>query len=112
MVTFPARIIIDKRIYKRTGYYIKLIDTLYHNKDYSDFTEKITTDDIEKFHIRFNLYDMEQKIYIMKERELYEIKVELNLKNSRLKDIRLEMVADAKIMPDYDYNNIWGYKIW
>lgn len=100
MVTFPARKIIDIRIYNRLKGVIETI--LYHNEDYH---EELTVKDIEHFHIKFNLYDVKQKIYISKERNFDETRQ--NIINLNLKIVRLETVADAKIISDYDYNNIW-----
>lgn len=102
MVAFPARKIIDIRVYNR-------IDTskegvLYHNKDYDKY---LTEDYIKRLNIRFNLYDMEQKIYLAKEIEYDDINSEIF--NKKVKIIRLETVADSKIVYDYDFNKIWEH---
>ncbi len=104
MVTFPARRIIFIKIDNR---YDNTYSTIYQNKNYP---KTFTVDDLNKFHIRFNIFDMERKIYIAKEKDIYEIKPELE--NPSLKIARFEIVADAEMMPDYDYNKIWGNEIW
>ena len=70
MVTFPARKITDKRIYKSDG----TNTVLFHDKNYS---EKLVYQEIKDLNIRFNLYDLERKIFILKEKELDEVKSEL-----------------------------------
>ena len=46
----------------------------------------------------------EKYIYILKEKELDEVKSEL----PKLRISRLDTIADSKIIvPDYDYNDIW-----
>lgn len=100
MVTFPARKIIDIRIFNKIKR--ESDNVLYHSKDYY---KDITLDDIERYNIRFNLYDIQRKAYIVKDIDFSELKYRMN--NPNLKIMRLEMVADAKVIPDYDYNNIW-----
>jgi len=100
MVTFPARKIIDVRVYDRAKGAPEII--LYHNKDYS---KELSASYIEQFNIKFNLYDEERKKYVSIEKNFDEIKSDLY--NISLKIIRLETVADSKIIPNYDYNNIW-----
>lgn len=100
MVTFPARKIIDIRIFNKIER--ESNNVLYHNKDYY---KDITLDDIERYNIRFNLYDIQRKAYIVKDIDFSELKYRMN--NPNLKIMRLEMVADAKVIPLYDYNNIW-----
>ena len=47
---------------------------------------------------------MERKVFILKEKELDEVKSEL----PKLRISRLDTIADSKIVaPDYDYNEIW-----
>lgn len=97
MVTFPARKITDKRIYKSDG----TSTVLFHDKNYSN---KLMYQEIKDLNIRFNLYDLERKIFILKEKELDEVKSEL----PKLRISRLDTIADSKIVaPDYDYNEIW-----
>lgn len=97
MVTFPARKITDKRIYKSDG----TSTVLFHDKNYST---KLIYQEIKDLNIRFNLYDLERKIFILKEKELDEVKSEL----PKLRISRLDTIADSKIVtPDYDYNDIW-----
>lgn len=97
MVTFPARKITDKRIYKSDG----TSTILFHDKNYSN---KLIYQEIKDLNIRFNLYDLERKIFILKEKELDEVKSEL----PKLRISRLDTIADSKIVaPDYDYNEIW-----
>ena len=97
MVTFPARKITDKRIYKSDG----TITILFHDKNYSN---KLMYQEIKDLNIRFNLYDLERKIFILKEKELDEVTSEL----PKLRISRLDTIADSKIVaPDYDYNEIW-----
>ena len=97
MVTFPARKITDKRIYKSDG----TSTVLFHDKNYSN---KLMYQEIKDLNIRFNLYDLERKIFILKEKELDEVKSEL----PKLRISRLDTIADSKIeAPDYDYNEIW-----
>lgn len=100
MVTFPARKIIDIRIFNKIK--IESDNVLYHNKDYF---KDITLDDIERYNIRFNLYDIQRKAYIVKDIDFSELKYRMN--NPNLKIMRLETIADAKVIPLYDYNNIW-----
>lgn len=100
MVTFPARKIIDIRIFNKIK--IESDNVLYHNKDYY---KDITLDDIERYNIRFNLYDIQRKAYIVKDIDFSELKYRMN--NPNLKIMRLETIADAKVIPLYDYNNIW-----
>lgn len=100
MVTFPARRIIDIRIFNKIK--IESDNVLYHNKDYY---KDITLDDIERYNIRFNLYDIQRKAYIVKDIDFSELKYRMN--NPNLKIMRLETIADAKVIPLYDYNNIW-----
>lgn len=100
MVTFPARKIIDIRIFNKIK--IESDNVLYHNKDYF---KDITLDDIERYNIRFNLYDIQRKAYIVKDIDFSELKKRMN--NPNLKIMRLETIADAKVIPLYDYNNIW-----
>lgn len=100
MVTFPARKIIDIRIFNKIK--IESDNVLYHNKDYY---KDITLDDIERYNIRFNLYDIQRKAYIVKDIDFSELKKRMN--NPNLKIMRLETIADAKVIPLYDYNNIW-----
>ena len=57
MVAFPARKITDKRIYKSDG----TSTALFHDKNYS---AKLMYQEIKDLNIRFNLYDLERKIYI------------------------------------------------
>ena len=57
MVAFPARKITDKRIYKSDG----TSTALFHDKNYS---MKLMYQEIKDLNIRFNLYDLERKIYI------------------------------------------------
>ena len=97
MVTFPARKITDKRIYKSDG----TSTILFHDKNYSN---ELMYQEIKDLNIRFNLYDLERKIFILKEKELDEVKSEL----PKLRISRLDTIADSKIeAPDYDYNEIW-----
>lgn len=97
MVAFPARKITDKRIYRKDG----TSTVLFHNNDYS---MKLLYQEIKDLNIRFNLYDLERKIFILKEKELDEVKSEL----PKLKISRLDTIADSKIVaPDYEYNDIW-----
>ena len=97
MVTFPARKITDKRIYKSDG----TSTVLFHDKNYSN---KLIFQEIKDLNIRFNLYDIERKIFILKEKELDEVKSEL----PKLRISRLDTIADSKsVAPDYDYNEIW-----
>ena len=98
MVTFPARKITDKRIYRNDG----TATVLFHDKNYSN---KLIFQEIKDLNIRFNLYDLERKKkYVLKEKELDEVKNEL----PKLKISRLDTIADSKIIvPDYDYNDIW-----
>ena len=97
MVTFPARKITDKRIYKSDG----TSTILFHDKNYSN---KLIYQEIKDLNIRFNLYDLERKVFILKEKELDEVKSEL----PKLRISRLDTIADSKIVaPDYDYNEIW-----
>ena len=97
MVTFPARKITDKRIYRNDG----TNTVLFHDKNYS---KKLVYQEIKDLNIRFNLYDLERKIFILKEKELDEVKSEL----PKLNISRLDTIADSKIVaPDYDYNDIW-----
>ena len=97
MVTFPARKITDKRIYKSDG----TSTVLFHDKNYSN---KLIYQEIKDLNIRFNLYDLERKIFILKEKELDEVKSEL----PKLRISRLDTIADSKsVAPDYDYNEIW-----
>lgn len=97
MVTFPARKITDKRIYKSDG----TSTILFHDKNYSN---KLMYQEIKDLNIRFNLYDLERKVFILKEKELDEVKSEL----PKLRISRLDTLADSKIVaPDYDYNDIW-----
>ena len=97
MIAFPARKITDKRIYRNDGTSI----VLFHDKNYSN---KLLFQEIKDLNIRFNLYDLERKKYILKEKELDEVKSEL----PKLKISRLDTIADSKIVvPDYDYNDIW-----
>ena len=101
MVTFPARKITDKRIYKSDG----TSTVLFHDKNYSN---KLIFQEIKDLNIRFNLYDLERKVFILKEKELDEVKSEL----PKLNISRLDTIADSKIVaPDYDYNEIWR-NIW
>ena len=60
MVTFPARKITDKRIYRNDG----TSTVLFHDKNYSN---KLMYQEIKDLNIRFNLYDLERKIFILKE---------------------------------------------
>ena len=97
MVTFPARKITDKRIYKSDG----TSTILFHDKNYSN---ELMYQEIKDLNIRFNLYDLERKVFILKEKELDEVKSEL----PKLRISRLDTIADSKIkVPDYDYNEIW-----
>ena len=97
MVTFPARKITDKRIYKSDG----TSTVPFHDKNYS---KKLIYQEIKDLNIRFNLYDLERKVFILKEKELDEVKSEL----PKLNISRLDTIADSKIVaPDYDYNEIW-----
>ena len=65
---------------------------------------KLMYQEIKDLNIRFNLYDLERKIFILKEKELDEVKSEL----PKLNISRLDTIADSKIIvPDYDYNDIW-----
>lgn len=97
MVAFPARKITDKRIYRNDG----TSTILFHDNDYST---KLMYQEIKDLNIRFNLYDLERKKYILKEKELDEVRNAL----PKLKISRLETIADSKIVvPDYDYNDIW-----
>ena len=97
MVTFPARKITDKRIYKSDG----TSTVLFHDKNYSN---KLIFQEIKDLNIRFNLDDLERKVFILKEKELDEVKSEL----PKLNISRLDTIADSKIVaPDYDYNEIW-----
>lgn len=97
MVTFPARKITDKRIYKSD----RASTILFHDKNYSN---KLIYQEIKDLNIRFNLYDLERKVFILKEKELDEVKSEL----PKLRISRLDTIADSKIVaPDYDYNEIW-----
>ena len=57
MVAFPARKIMDKRIYKSDG----TSTALFHDKNYS---MKLMYQEIKDLNIRFNSYDLERKIYI------------------------------------------------
>lgn len=100
MVTFPARKIIDIRIFNKIKR--ESDNVIYHNKDYY---KDITLDDVERYNIRFNLYDVQQKIYVVKDIEFSELKCRMS--NPSLKIMRLETIADAKVIPLYDYNNIW-----
>ena len=101
MVTFPARKITDKRIYRSDG----TSTVLFHDNNYST---KLIFQEIKDLNIRFNLYDLERKIFILKEKELDEVKSEL----PKLKISRLDTIADSKIVaPDYEYNDIWR-NIW
>ena len=87
----------DKRIYKSDG----TSTILFHDKNYSN---KLMYQEIKDLNIRFNLYDLERKIFILKEKELDEVKSEL----PKLNISRLDTIADSKIIvPDYDYNDIW-----
>lgn len=70
MVAFPARKITDKRIYRNDG----TSTVLFHDNDYST---KLMYQEIKDLNIRFNLYDLERKKYILKEKELDEVKSEL-----------------------------------
>lgn len=54
MVTFPARKITDKRIYRNDG----TATVLFHDKNYST---KLIYQEIKDLNIRFNLYDLERK---------------------------------------------------
>lgn len=101
MVTFPARKIIDIREYNKLKRESDF-NILYHNKDYY---KELTLDDIERFNVRFNLYDEQRKIYIAKEIEFSDLRQQMN--NPKLKILRVETIADAKVIPLYDYNNIW-----
>lgn len=100
MVTFPARKIIDVRVYDRAKGAPETI--LYHNKDYSI---ELSATYIEQFNVKFNLYDEERKKYISIEKNFDEIRSKLY--DTSIKIIRLETVADSKVIPNYDYNNIW-----
>lgn len=100
MVIFPARKIIDIRVYDKIKESPETI--LYHNKDYS---KELSATYIEQFNIKFNLYDEERKKYILIEKNFDEIRSKLY--DTSIKIIRLETVADSKIIPNYDYNNIW-----
>lgn len=97
MVAFPARKITDKRIYRKDG----TSTILFHDNDYST---KIIFQEIKDLNIRFNLYDLERKVFVLKEKELDDVRRVL----PKLKISRLETIADSKIVaPDYDYNDIW-----
>ncbi len=97
MVAFPARKITDKRIYRNDG----TSTVLFHDNNYS---KKLIFQEIKDLNIRFNLYDLERKIFVLKEKELDEVKSEL----PKLKISRLDTIADSKsVAPDYDYNDIW-----
>ena len=97
MVTFPARKITDKRIYRNDG----TSTVLFHDNNYST---KLIFQEIKDLNIRFNLYDLERKIFVLKEKELDEVKSEL----PKLKISRLDTIADSKsVAPDYEYNDIW-----
>ena len=97
MVTFPARKITDKRIYRND----RASTVLFHDKNYSKI---LVYQEIKDLNIRFNLYDLERKVFILKEKELDEVKSEL----PKLRISRLDTIADSKIVaPDYDYNDIW-----
>lgn len=100
MVTFPARRIIDIREYNKLK--VGQDSVLYHNKYYNN---ELTFDDIERFNIKFNLYDVQKKIFIAREIEFTELKYRMS--NPKLKILRVETVADAKVIPLYDYNNVW-----
>lgn len=101
MVTFPARKIIDIREYNKLK--VGQDDSvLYHNKYYNN---ELIFEDIERFNIKFNLYDVQKKIFIAREIEFDELKYRMN--NPKLKILRVETVADAKVIPLYDYNNVW-----
>lgn len=97
MITFPSRKITDKRIYRNDG----TSTVLFHDNNYS---KKLIFQEIKDLNIRFNLYDLERKIFILKEKELDEVKSEL----PKLKISRLDTIVDSKIVaPDYEYNDIW-----
>lgn len=97
MVAFPARKITDKRIYRKDG----TSTVLFHDKNYST---KLIYQEIKDLNIRFNLYDLERKIFVLKEKELDEVKSEL----PKLNISRLDTLADSNIVaPDYEYNEIW-----
>ena len=97
MATFLARKITDKRIYRNDG----TSTVLFHDKNYST---KLIYQEIKDLNIRFNLYDLERKIFILKEKELDEVKSEL----PKLKISRLDTIANSNIVaPDYEYNEIW-----
>lgn len=100
MVTFPARRIIDIREYNK--FKVGQDSVLYHNKYYNN---ELTFEDIERFNIKFNLYDVQQKIFIARDIEFTELKYRMS--NPKLKILRVETVADAKVIPLYDYNNVW-----
>lgn len=100
MVTFPARRIIDIREYNKLK--VEQNSVLYHNKYYNN---ELTFEDIERFNIKFNLYDVQKKIFIAREIEFTELKYRMS--NPKLKILRVETVADAKVIPLYDYNNVW-----
>ena len=58
MVTFPARKITDKRIYRNDG----TSTVLFHDNNYS---KKLIFQEIKDLNIRFNLYDLERKIFVI-----------------------------------------------
>ena len=102
MVTFPARKIIDIREYNK----LKIEsdnNVLYHNKYYN---KELLIEDLERFNVRFNLYDEQRKVYIAKEIEFSDLRQQMN--NPNLKIMRVETIADAKVIPLYDYNDIWN----
>ena len=103
MICFPSRDIIDIRIFDEPSPFI-----IYHN---NRFPNQIKNEDIVKYNIRFNLFDIKDKRYVLQNCEYSEVTryfMDTNISSARL---RLETVANLPV-PIYTeetskFRDIW-----
>lgn len=103
MVCFPNRDIIDIRIFNRPNPLI-----IYHN---NRFPNQIKNEELVKYNIRFNLFDIKDKRYVLQNCEYSEVSHYFRNNNMWGSQLRLETVANLPV-PIYTeetskFRDIW-----
>ena len=103
MICFPSRDIVDIRIFDRPNPLI-----VYHN---NRFPNQIKNEDIVKYNIRFNLFDIKDERYVLQNCEYDEISHYFINNETSSTSLRLETVANLPV-PIYTeetskFRDIW-----
>lgn len=83
---------------------------VFHNEK---FKSTFTLEDLEKYNMEFNIFDLSAGKYLVKQNRFEMISA--NLSRPQLKKVRLETIADIPItteelseMRNFKFNNIWS----